>query len=294
MINALTVDVEEYFHPAEVQRSRPMEQWLSLPSRVEAQTDDVLDLLGKHSVSATFFVLGCVAERTPEVVRRIVSAGHEIGCHSYAHQVIYELTPEQFRDDTLRAIAAIENAGGIRPRLYRAPSYSITAQSLWALDILAECGFEVDSSIVPVEHDRYGVPGFGRHARTLETTFGPILEIPVATVEVTKGRIVPVGGGAYLRLLPYRYTAAGIRRVNQSEGLPVCIYFHPWEIDPEQPRLASGLISRVRTYRGLGGMKKKLDRLLTEFQFSTMTAVFGNGSPAEERCIKAAVGAASA
>jgi polysaccharide deacetylase family protein (PEP-CTERM system associated) len=278
MINALTVDVEEYFHPSEVQRSIPMEQWSSLPSRVEAQTDDVLDLLERHSASATFFVLGCVADRTPDVVRRIARAGHEIGCHSYAHQVIYELTPAQFRSDTLRAIAAIEDAGGIRPRLYRAPSYSITARSLWALDILAECGFELDSSIVPVNHDRYGVPGFNRHGQTVETAFGPILEIPVATVQVPNGRVVPVGGGAYLRLLPYRYMAAGIRRVNESEGRPVCIYFHPWEIDPDQPRLASGLISRMRTYSGLGGMKKKLNRLLTEFQFSTMTAVYGNAA----------------
>jgi len=291
MLNALTIDVEEYFHPAEVQRYIPMKQWALLPSRLEQQIEEVLDLLERHSVTATFFILGCVADRTPAVVRRIVRAGHEVGCHSYAHQVIYELTPAQFRDDTLRAIEAIENAGGIRPRLYRAPSYSITGQSLWALNILAECGFELDSSIVPVEHDRYGVPGFGRYPRSLATASGPLLEIPVATVEIAKGRVIPVGGGAYLRLLPYRYTAAGIRRVNERERRPVCIYFHPWEIDSEQPHLTSGLISGMRTYLGLSSMKKKLHRLLTEFQFSTMTTVFGNGkqSAAEVLTMKAAV-----
>lgn len=280
MINALTIDVEEYFHPTEVQLSTGPET-PSLPSRIEAQTEDILELLERHSVSATFFILGWIADRTPEVVRKIVRAGHEVGCHSYAHKLVTDLTPEQFRQDTLRAVAAIERAAGVRPRAYRAPSYSIIEQTLWALDILVECGFDLDSSIVPVNHDRYGFPGFGRHAQILGTSFGPILEVPVATVEISKGRVIPVGGGAYLRLFPYRYMAAGIRRVNKREGRPVCIYFHPWEIDPGQPRLTSSVISRMRTYSGLDGMKKKLYRLLTEFQFSTMTAVYGSVTTAE-------------
>ena len=277
MINALTIDVEEYFHPAEVQRSIPMERWSFLPSRVEAQTEEVLDLLGRHSVLATFFILGSVAERTPRVVQEIVRAGHEIGCHSYAHQVVYTLTPAQFREDTRRAIVAIENAGGVTPRLYRAPSYSVTERSLWALEILAECGFEYDSSIVPVAHDRYGIPGFSRYPRIIETPSGSILEVPVATAELAKGKIVPVGGGAYLRLLPYCYTAAGIRRIHRHEQRPVCIYFHPWEIDPDHPRLASGFVSRLRTYGGIHGMKRKLQRLVTDFRFSTLTAVYPKG-----------------
>jgi polysaccharide deacetylase family protein (PEP-CTERM system associated) len=277
MTNALTIDVEEYFHPAEVQRFISTESWASLPSRVEAQTDGIVELLGRHSVSATFFILGWVAEKRPEVVQKIVRAGHEIGCHSYAHRLVYTLTPAQFREDTLRAITAIEDAGGVTPRLYRAPSYSITNRSLWALEILVECGFEHDSSIVPIMHDRYGIPGFSRHPQIIETPSGSLLEVPVATVELAQGRIVPVGGGAYLRLLPYRYTAAGIRRVNKNEKRPVCIYFHPWEIDPGQPRLASGLVSGLRTYAGLGGMKNKLDRLLTDFRFSTLTAVYPRG-----------------
>ncbi len=293
MMNALTIDVEEYFHPAEVQRSIPIESWSSLPSRVEAQTDRILALLDRHSVSATFFILGWVADHHPGVVRNIVRAGHEIGCHSYAHQLVYDLTPHAFREDTLRAMAAIENAGGVVPRVYRAPSYSITRRSLWALDILVECGFKHDSSIFPIAHDRYGIPGFSRQSQWIETGSGPILEIPVATAVLARHTIVPVGGGAYMRLLPYRYTAAGIRRTNRVERQPACIYFHPWEVDVDQPRLAGGLVSRLRTYTGLRGMEKKLDRLLTEFLFSTLTAVYPRtASPAAPRRRRVSVASA--
>jgi polysaccharide deacetylase family protein (PEP-CTERM system associated) len=282
MINALTIDVEEYFHPSEVQRSTPMVGWSSFPSRIAPQIDRVLELLDRHSVSATFFILGWVAERSPQVVCKIVQAGHEIGCHSYAHQLVYSLTPGQFRDDTLRAVAAIEKASGITPQVYRAPSYSITDRSLWAFQILVECGFNQDSSIFPISHDRYGIPGFNRHARVIKTPSGSILEIPVATTELFNGTIIPVGGGGYLRLLPYRYTAAGIRRTNQFEKQPVCIYFHPWEMDPGLPRLASSLVSRLRTYTGLGQMETKLRRLLTDFQFSTLSNVYPR--PASLQC----------
>jgi polysaccharide deacetylase family protein (PEP-CTERM system associated) len=278
MVNILTIDVEEYFHPSEVQRSSKMEDWLFLPSRVEEETDWVLELLARHSTSATFFVLGWVAERHPWLLRRICAAGHEIACHSYAHQLVYALTPDEFRKDTLRAVAAIEDAVGVTPRLYRAPSYSITKDSLWALEILVECGFQCDSSIFPIAHDRYGIPGSDRQAHILETPAGPIWEVPVATAVFSGGASVPVGGGAYLRLLPYRYMAAGIRRINQRERRPACIYFHPWEIDAGQPRLASGLVSRLRTYTGIRGMEKKLERLLTDFRFSTMSSVYA-GAP---------------
>ena len=272
MLNILTVDVEEYFHPSEVQRSLGDKDWALLPSRVEAETDRVLELLARHSAVATFFVMGWVADRHPRLLRKIAAAGHEIGCHSYAHQLVYRLTPAEFRRDTLRAVAAIENAGGGTPRLYRAPSYSITRESFWALEILVECGFQFDSSIFPIVHDRYGIPGFSRGAQIIRTPSGNIVEVPVATAKLSNGAIVPVGGGAYLRLLPYRFTAAGIRRINREEGRPACIYFHPWEMDPGQPRIASGLVSRLRTYTGIRGMEKKLARLLTEFRFSSITA----------------------
>jgi polysaccharide deacetylase family protein (PEP-CTERM system associated) len=273
-VNILTVDVEECFHASELQRSIRMDQWTSLPSRVEMQTDQVLELLAEHSVHATFFILGWVAERYPKLVRRIAAAGHEIGCHSYAHQLVYSLTPDEFRRDTERALAVIADAAGDFPRAYRAPSYSITRESYWALEILVECGIQCDSSIYPIAHDRYGVPDFERHAQSIRTPSGVILEVPIATAVLANGSKAPVGGGGYLRLLPYRYTAAGIRRINRKEQQPACIYFHPWEIDPEQPKLAEGFVSRARTYTGLRGMERKLDRLLTDFQFAPIASMY--------------------
>jgi polysaccharide deacetylase family protein (PEP-CTERM system associated) len=270
--NILTIDVEESFHPTEVQTSVALSKWDLLPSRVEAQTDVVLGLLGDAGVKATFFILGWVAERRPALLRRIAAQGHEIGCHSYAHQLVYQLTPTQFREDTRRAVAVIEDACGATPRAYRAPSYSITRDSMWALETLIACGFTCDSSIYPIAHDRYGIKGFARHPHIVETPSGPIQEIPIATVRMPNGGVAPIGGGGYLRLLPYRYTAAGIRRLNRLEGEAACIYFHPWELDAEQPRLASGRIARLRTYTGMNGMRRKLERLLSEFRFAPLGA----------------------
>jgi polysaccharide deacetylase family protein (PEP-CTERM system associated) len=281
MRNALSVDVEEYFHPTEVYASRA--QWEKLPSRVEYQTSKILDLFERKGVKATFFILGWIAEKHPQVVRSICSAGHEIGCHSYAHQLVYRQTPDEFRRDTERAVDRIVSACGVRPRVYRAPSYSIIEESFWALQILVECGFTHDSSIYPIAHDRYGVPGFSREVQRIDTPSGPILEIPVGTVKLSNNRVAPIGGGGYLRLLPYAYTSAGIRVVNRKEGMPACMYFHPWEIDPDQPRLASGPVSRLRTYLGLKGMYRKLERLLTDFEFSTIGDVYGARSLRAER-----------
>jgi len=275
MLNALTIDVEEYFHPSEVQKSIGLDSWDDLPSRVEGQTHRILELLDSKNTKATFFILGWVAERHPQMVRSIVAAGHEIGCHSYAHQLVFSLTPKEFRADTRRAVAAIQDACGVTPKSYRAPSYSIVTKSFWALEILADEGFTQDSSIYPISHDRYGIPGFKRHAHVIHTPSGPIQEVPIASALLSKGKIAPVGGGAYLRLLPYRYTAAGMRRVNSVEGEQACIYFHPWEIDADQPRIARGLVSRMRTYTGLSGMYHKLERLLSDFEFSTMAVAFG-------------------
>jgi len=288
MLNALSIDVEEYFHPSEVQVYVDASQWESFSPRIEEQTRRILDLLAAKNTTATFFILGWVAEHHPHVVRAIADAGHEIACHSYAHRLVYELTPDEFRHDTRKALAAIEDACGIRPTAYRAPSYSIVRESLWALEILVQSGFTRDSSIFPVFHDRYGIPGFQRHAHTMDTPSGPIQEIPVATAKLSGNRIAPIGGGAYFRLLPYRYTSAGIRRLNQVERQPACFYFHPWEIDPDQPRLASGLISRVRTYSGVSGMLKKLDRLLTEFRFAPLGVVYG-GQAGSLRTLHAAI-----
>ena len=271
--NILSIDVEDYFHPSEVQRSVDRSRWETLPSRVCDSTAEVLGLLAEHNTRATFFILGWVAERSPALVRRIAEAGHELACHSHHHALVYELSPAEFKADTLRAAAAISDAAGIRPTAYRAPSYSIIRRSLWALEILVECGFTTDSSIYPIRHDRYGIPGHPRHPHILQTPSGPILEVPPATASLSATRIVPVGGGGYLRLLPYRYTAAGIRRINADEQAPACIYFHPWEIDTAQPRLASSRLARARTYLGLHGMQRKLSRLLRDFDFAPLSDV---------------------
>jgi polysaccharide deacetylase family protein (PEP-CTERM system associated) len=283
MLNIISVDVEEYFHPSEVARFAPMDQWETLPSRVEEPTRRILHLFSQHGTHGTFFILGWVAERYPHLVREIAAAGHEIACHSYAHRLIYDLTPAEFAADTKRAVAAIEDACGISPRAYRAPSYSLVTRSMWALEILIQCGFTHDSSIYPISHDRYGIPGFGSNARTLRTPSGPILEVPIAAVKLSGRRVAPVGGGAYLRLLPYRYSAAGIRRLNYEEDQPACIYLHPWEIDPDIPQLAQGWISRLRTYGGLSSMEGKLERLMSEFSFSTLGEVHPVPEPSASR-----------
>ena len=270
--NIISVDVEEYFHPTELARCVRQDEWTSLPSLVEPETRRVLDIFHRHHVKGTFFVLGWVAERHPALIREIASRGHEIACHSFFHRLVYDLTPAEFREDTRRAVEAIANACGITPRAYRAPSYSITEKSLWALEILAECGFTHDSSIYPIQHDRYGIPGFGRHGRVMTTPSGSIVEVPIATVQLSPQNVAPVGGGAYLRLLPYRYTAAGVRRINAEDQQPACMYFHPWELDPDHPRLAQGWVSRLRTYTGLRSMSRKVEWLLEDFEFGTLTA----------------------
>ena len=271
--NIFSVDVEDWFHPSELAAAAPRHKWPTLSARVEQSTRRVLDLLAAAGVRGTFFVLGWVAGRHPALVREIARAGHEIACHSHWHRLVYDLTPDQFRDDTVHAVKAIEDACGVTPRAYRAPSYSITRRALWAADILASLGFTHDSSIYPIQHDRYGIPGFPRHSSRIDTPSGPIVEVPPASVILGGARVAPVGGGGYLRLLPYRYTAAGIRRVNHAEGQPACIYIHPWEIDHGQPRAAAGLVSSLRTYGGLRGMESKTRRLLQDFHWAPLTEV---------------------
>jgi polysaccharide deacetylase family protein (PEP-CTERM system associated) len=274
--NILSVDVEEYFHPTELVSWVRPDQWTTLPSLVEPETRRVLEIFDRHHVTGTFFVLGWVAHRYPGLIREIASRGHEIGCHSFSHRLVYDLTPAEFREDTRRAIEAIREACGITPRAYRAPSYSVTERSLWALEVLVELGFTHDSSIYPIEHDRYGIPGFGRRARSVATPSGAIFEVPIATAELSHRQVTPVGGGAYMRLLPYRYTAAGIRRINASDQQPACMYLHPWELNAHHPRLARNWLSRLRTYGGLRSMSGKLERLLADFEFGPLTSVYAS------------------
>ncbi len=260
-VHGLSVDVEDYYHvEAFADRITP-DQWPGFASRVGESVRRVLDLLAGFDVRATFFILGYVAEREPEVVRRIQDARHEVACHSFNHRCIFRMTPEEFRADTQRGRKAIEDAGGRRVEGYRAPTFSIVRPSLWALEVLAEEGFFYDSSVFPVHHDVYGIPEAPRFLYNWELGTGrSIYELPPMTARLW-GRNWPVAGGGYLRILPMWYTRWGVERVRR-EGNSSVMYFHPWELDPEQPRLAGSWKSRLRHYRNLGEMEGRLRQLL--------------------------------
>ncbi len=266
MRNALTIDLEDYFQVTAFADHVDRSDWHSCESRIQRNASKILELLGSNGTKATFFVLGWVAENYPQVVSEIANCGHEIACHSYYHRPVYELLPEDFREDTLRAKASLEDACGKPVRGYRAPSFSITSGSLWALNILAELGFTYDSSIFPVKHPDYGMPHASRLPFVIETESGSLVEFPMATLELGRWRS-PIGGGAYLRLLPYWYTRWGLRYLNGRENHPVCVYLHPWELDPDQPRLDKSRTARLRHYWGLRGMERKLQKLLRDFEF---------------------------
>jgi polysaccharide deacetylase family protein (PEP-CTERM system associated) len=269
---AFTVDVEDYFHvSAFADVVRPAD-WDHCESRVEASTRRILQLAARHKTRGTFFVLGWVAERFPQLVREIQSAGHEIGCHSHWHQLVYEQGPDNFRRDLLQARDTLQELTGEPVRAYRAPSFSITQRSLWALEILVESGFDTDASIYPIHHDRYGIPGFPAAPCRITTRSGTLREFPGPTSRVA-GLNVPVGGGGYLRLLPWAVTAGLLRRVLKAER-PLNIYVHPWEVDPDQPRIAASRRSRFRHYQNLSTTYGKLDRLMTEFRLGSMNDVF--------------------
>lgn len=273
MINALTVDVEDYYQvQAFADVIRPAE-WHRYPSRVEKNTYRLLDIFQRRGVRATFFILGWVAERCPDLVRDIFKAGHEIGSHGYGHQRIDRGNEKIFRDDIQRAKSILEEQLSIGIRCYRAPSYSITAKTLWALDVLADLGFDRDSSIFPVHHDTYGIPDAPRfpHFRVVRDG-SRILEFPPSTL-ASFGVNLPVAGGGYFRLFPYRLTAWAIHRINENEAQPAMVYLHPWEIDPEQPRIAASWRSRFRHYQNLESTEKKLLRLLEDFSWAPMSEV---------------------
>jgi polysaccharide deacetylase family protein (PEP-CTERM system associated) len=206
------------------------------------------------------------------LVRKIAELGHEVASHGYAHTLIYNQTPAAFRDDVRRAKGLLEDASGQRVDGYRAPSYSVTPRSLWALDVLIRAGYEYDASIFPIHHDRYGIPVSPRHPYVLEREHGRIVEVPGSTVRVGSLNL-PIAGGGYFRLLPYTWTRWGIARLNRTEGKPAIFYLHPWEIDPEQPRLRTSRLGRFRHYRNLDKTEDRLRALLSDFRFSTVTRV---------------------
>lgn len=268
--NAMTIDVEDYFHVSAFADRIAPSDWPSRESRVERNTLRLLRLLDRHNVKATCFVLGWVAERHPQLVRDIAAAGHQIGCHSYWHRLVYDLTPDEFRDDTRHAQQLLQDIIGDAVTLYRAPSFSITDRSLWALDILGELGFEIDSSIYPIRHDRYGIPGSDPHPHVRETTSGAIVEFPGSVCRMF-GAHIPISGGGYFRLYPARVTAWLLQRMLGETRQPFMFYIHPWELDPDQPRLGGSLRSRFRHYQNLASTERKLDWLLPRFRFGTMT-----------------------
>jgi len=272
MLNALSVDVEDWFQVGAFERVIAKADWDSLPQRVERNADAVLGLFDQAGVKGTFFTLGWVAERHPALIRRIVAAGHEIASHGWDHDRVFTMTPEAFRTDLRRAHVAIAEAGGIAPRGYRAPSFSIDARTPWAHQVLAEEGYTYSSSVAPLAHDHYGWREAPRFAfRPLAGS--ALIELPVTTVEVA-GRRMAAGGGGFFRLLPYRFSSWAIGRVNGTEQRPAVFYFHPWEIDPGQPRVAAApLKSRLRHYSRLSAMRPKLLKLLGDHQWTRTDAV---------------------
>jgi polysaccharide deacetylase family protein (PEP-CTERM system associated) len=263
----MTIDVEDYFHVSAFDGVVPRSRWDTLESRVCANTDRVLSIFDDARVRGTFFVLGWVAVRYPDLVRRIAAQGHEIASHGFAHRLVYDQTLTAFREDVRRAKAVLEDAAATEVHGFRAPSYSITPRSLWAIDILIEAGHTYDASIFPVHHDRYGIPVSARHPYRIQRDAGSVLEVPGSVARIL-GMNLPVGGGGYFRILPYAWTRWGLDRINRGEGRPAVFYLHPWELDPGQPRLAAGLLSRFRHYRNLQLTEQRLRRLLEDFTFA--------------------------
>jgi polysaccharide deacetylase family protein (PEP-CTERM system associated) len=266
-----TVDVEDYFHVSAFSDHVSPSQWHTFESRVVANTNRLLRLLDQHQTPATFFVLGWVAARYPELVRQIDAAGHEVGCHSHWHRLVYDMEPDEFRSDLRHARDVLQDILGKPITAYRAPSYSITRRSLWALDILAEEGFEYDSSIFPIRHDRYGIPDAPAYPHRRNGPSGTVWEFPLTVLRLF-GTNVPVAGGGYFRLYPVRLSIQWLKQVNRR-GRPFVFYVHPWELDPEQPRLGGCLRSRFRHYLNLDRTESRVRRLLPLFRWASMTKV---------------------
>jgi len=272
VVNAMSIDVEDYFHVSVFDGLVPRNKWDGMESRVHRNTMRLLEIFAEYQVRSTFFVLGWVGERHRDLVAAIAAQGHEIASHGYAHRLIYDQTPTAFRDDVRKAKQILEDASG-RPVVgYRAPSYSITPRSLWALDVLADEGYQYDSSIFPIRHDRYGIPVSARQPYRIRRGGHSLVEVPGSTTRLGPLNL-PVAGGGYFRLLPYWWTRWGIARVNRIEKRPAIFYLHPWEIDPGQPRLQAGRLSRFRHYRNLDQTEARLRQLLTDFKFDAIDTV---------------------
>jgi polysaccharide deacetylase family protein (PEP-CTERM system associated) len=264
-VNAMTFDVEDYYHVEAFQSVIQRENWPGYERRVANSTLKILDILGRYGITATFFILGWVAEHTPGIVKEIQAAGHDIGSHGYAHQIIYHQTPEEFAHDVRRSLEIIEGITGEKVLGFRAPSFSVTKRSLWAIEILQSLGLAYDSSVFPIVHDLYGIPDAPRHPYEIADGFW---EFPMTTIRIL-GANFPVGGGGYLRLFPYWWTRWGIRRAN-SGGDPAVVYLHPWELDPGHPKIKTSRINHLRHYTNLEKTEDRLIALCRDFRFTSL------------------------
>ncbi|OGC83076.1 MAG: hypothetical protein A2W07_00130 [candidate division Zixibacteria bacterium RBG_16_43_9] len=270
-INVLSIDCEDWFHGLEI----GMDNWQKFESRIEKSISKLLNLLEETGTKATFFILGYVAERFPRLVEDIAQKGHEVGCHGYSHQFVYKQSPNEFREEMEKSLGILEKLSGQKIVSYRAPFFSITQSSLWALEVLADLGILFDSSIFPVINYRYGIPKAPRFPHWIETKNGSrILEFPISTFKVL-GKNIPIAGGAYFRIFPYSFTRAGIKSLNR-ENQPVIFYLHPWEIDPEHPKIELPLRISLTHYFNLSRTEAKFKSLLRDFRFSTLKEVLGN------------------
>lgn len=278
---AMTVDVEDYFQVAAFDGLVRREDWDSYPCRVERNVDRILGLFADKGVSATFFTLGWIAERYPEMVRRIVAEGHELASHGYEHVKVHSQAPEAFRQDIRKTKALLEDIGGQQIKGYRAASFSIDQRSLWAFDILAEEGHLYSSSVYPIKHDHYGMPEASRFSFRPSQAHS-LIEIPITTLDLFN-RNLPSGGGGYFRLLPYAVSRWALRRIGAKDKRPAIFYFHPWEVDPDQPRFEeASRRSRFRHYVNLSTMENRLRTVLSDFRWDRMDRVFLSNHDGEE------------
>lgn len=272
--NALTVDVEDYFQVSALAPHIDRQSWDTRPCRVERNVQRLLELFAQHNAQATFFTLGWIAERYPGLVRDIVAQGHELASHGYSHLRATEQSRSQFDADVRRAKALLESIGGCAVRGYRAPSFSIDHSNDWAFDVLVEAGYSYSSSVYPVRHDHYGMPNAPRFAYRSRPG---LLEVPLSTTQWL-GRNLPASGGGYFRLAPYSLSRWALRRVNTIDNQPAIFYLHPWEIDPDQPRVpGTSLKTRFRHYLNLRKTEHRLGRLLSDFRWGRVDQVFGAG-----------------
>jgi polysaccharide deacetylase family protein (PEP-CTERM system associated) len=274
----MTVDVEDYFQVAAFAGRIRRGDWERFPCRVEQNVDKILAMFADHGVSGTFFTLGWIAERYPQVIRRIVGSGHEVASHGYEHIQVHAQDPAAFRTDIRHTKRILEDIGGAGVKGYRAASFSIDERSLWAFDVLADEGYHYSSSIYPIRHDHYGMPNGSRSAYH-PTDKRPFLEVPISTLKL--GNLtLPSGGGGYFRLLPYRFSHWALCRIIKNDRIPPVFYFHPWELDPDQPRIADvSFRSRFRHYLNLSIMERRLRAVLRDFAWDRMDRVFLHHAP---------------